>query len=283
MSTTDTVVMAPNRAKSGLHVEAFGLTNRGRVRESNEDQFLVATLSRALAVEHTSMPDPHTGPSDEDARLLVVADGMGGHQGGERASALAIDLVEKFVLNTFRNCGGRQDVLKEFHEALRRTDAQVCREASRNPDLWGMGTTLTLAYIHQDELFVVHVGDSRCYLFRDHDLHRITHDHTLVQEMVRRGALRAEDAERHQWRHVITNVVGGTKPGVQPEVHRIHLESGDAVLLCSDGLTDMVTDDDIAAALREEHDPQRVCERLVAQANEHGGQDNITVVVGRFD
>jgi protein phosphatase len=254
-----------------LRMRVFGLTDRGLVRSGNEDQFLVTTLSRG----------------DEQDQLLLVADGMGGHRGGEHASAMAVELIEQFVQNAFEHSQARgadgEVVLHKFNEALRRTDAQVCRLASLRPELWGMGTTVTLAYIIRGEAFIAHVGDSRCYLFRDSELHRLTHDHTLVQELISQGTIRPEDAAKHQWRHVITNVVGGTKAGVQPEMHKLHLEAGDLLLLCSDGLNEMLSDEEIAAVLHHDDDPRRLCETLVSQANQRGGKDNVTVVVARFE
>jgi serine/threonine protein phosphatase PrpC len=146
-----------------------------------------------------------------------------------------------------------------------------------------MGTTLTLAYSLNEELFVAHVGDSRCYLCRHGILYRLTRDHTLVEEMVSRGALSAEEAEKHHWRHVITNAVGGSDPKVKVEVHKVHLEAGDAVLLCSDGLTNMLSDEKMARILEAEVDPEQACRQLVAQANEAGGEDNITVILARYE
>jgi PPM family protein phosphatase len=146
-----------------------------------------------------------------------------------------------------------------------------------------MGTTLTLAYSLNNLLFVAHVGDSRCYLCRQGILYRLTRDHTLVQDMVRVGSLPAEDADQHRLRHVITNVVGGDSAEVKVEVHKVQLEAEDAVLLCSDGLTNMLADEEIAGILQAEVDPERACRRLVGRANEEGGQDNITVMLARYE
>jgi PPM family protein phosphatase len=146
-----------------------------------------------------------------------------------------------------------------------------------------MGTTVTLAYSFGSRLFLVHVGDSRCYLFRARQLHRLTHDHTLVEEMIDRGELQPEEAAHHRLRHVITNVVGGHEPGVHVECHRLDLEPDDALLLCSDGLTEMIPDTRIAAVLEAEHEPRTACQRLVAEANDLGGRDNITIIVARFE
>jgi protein phosphatase len=145
-----------------------------------------------------------------------------------------------------------------------------------------MGTTLTLAYTLNDVLFVAHVGDSRCYLSRAGVLHRLTRDHTLVEAMVRQGSLSAEEAAQHRWRHVITNVVGGDTAEVKVEVHKVHLEDRDRMLLCSDGLTDMLSEEEIKQILYTEAEPEQACRRLVTRANEAGGRDNITAVVTHF-
>jgi PPM family protein phosphatase len=267
---------------------SFGLTDAGKVRPSNQDQFLIAVLRKALQVQRTSLPAPKVQYSSDQSHLFLVADGMGGHAGGEQASALAIDSVEAFILDTFQWFahfkGTEEDkVLVDFQKALGQANARLLAEAAGRPELHGMGTTLTLAYNLNDTLFVAHVGDSRCYLFRNGLLHRLTRDHTLVDEMVRRGALSADEAAHHQWRHVITNAVGQDSAGIKVEVHRVHLEAGDAVLLCSDGLTNMVPDEEIARLLRAEADPEQACKQLVARANEQGGRDNITVIVARFE
>src|SRR5262249_15442548 len=219
--------------------------------------------------------------------LFVVADGMGGHAGGEKASALAIDSVESFILETFKwfaqfKPREEDQVMADFQSALARANARILAEAAERPELSGMGTTLTLAYSLNDVLFVAHVGDSRCYLSRNGTLDRLTSDHTLVREMVRVGALPAEKAAKHRLRHVITNVVGGNDPDVRVELHKVQLAAGDTMLLCSDGLTEMLPEDEIARILQKEIDPERCCRQLVARANEAGGRDNITVVVTQF-
>jgi serine/threonine protein phosphatase PrpC len=271
-----------------LAVRTFGLTDRGRVRPKNEDQFLIAELTKAMRVQYASLPQPKTQYAEECGHLYIVADGMGGHQAGETASALAVETIEAFALNTLRwffrlKAAEEQNALKEFQTALQKADARICHEAALHPELAGMGTTVTLAYSLGSRLFLVHVGDSRCYLLRRKELHRLTHDHTLVEEMVRRGHLRPEEAAHHRFRHVVTNAVGGHEPGVRVECHRIELEPDDALLLCSDGLTEMVPDDRIATILQNEREPRTACQRLLAEANEQGGKDNITVVVARFE
>ncbi len=285
-SDFDTVDL-PANPQPPLDIRAFGLTDRGQVRSSNEDQFLVASLVKSLQIKQTSLPQPATRRSSDCCYLFVVADGMGGHAAGEEASALAIESVEQYVLDAlkwFACCRPSDEdrVLADFQKALGIAHQRVRSEASERPELRGMGTTLTLAYSLNDELYVAHVGDSRCYLLRGGHLYRLTQDHSLVEEMIRRGLLSSEEAASHRWRHVITSTVGGDSANVRVDVHKLHLEAGDVLLLCSDGLTEMVSEEEIAKVLFEVENPEVACYQLVAQANEAGGRDNITVVVARY-
>jgi protein phosphatase len=271
-----------------LVMQSYGLSDTGRQRSNNEDHFLVAELAKALRVRHSNLLPAQTQYSGERGYLLIVADGMGGHQAGDQASAVAVETIDEFVLNTFKwffhlKGPDEENVLTSFQNALHQADARILEMAARHPALYGMGTTLTMAYCVGNEAFIAHVGDSRCYLFRDGRLQLWTRDHTLVAEMVRRGGLAPEDAARHRLRHVILNAVGGNTPGMDIEIHRFDLHPGDTLLLCTDGLTEMVPDDRIAKALAASDDLRTVCERLVAAANEAGGKDNITVIVARFD
>jgi protein phosphatase len=271
-----------------LAVRGFGATDRGRVRPRNEDQFLIARMLKSLCVQQSSLPQPETRWGDECGHLFIVADGMGGHRAGEQASALAVQTLGDFVLNACKwffhlHDPEGQNVLREFQEALRWTDRRVWEESMRRPELFGMGTTLTIAYAIGGDLFVAHAGDSRCYLMRGDDLMQLTHDHTLAEELVRNGGLTPEEAVGHRLRHVITNAVGGTEQGVRAELHKLELDPGDVLLLCSDGVTGELSDDRIKAILREAHEPETACKWLLAEAREHGGRDNITAVVARFD
>jgi len=271
-----------------LAVAAFGITDKGRVRPSNEDQFLSAELTKAMRIWQTSLPEPMTQFGVERGHLFLVADGMGGHRAGEQASALAVVAIEQFTLNTFKwffdsNGPEAQRVLTQFQTALRQADARILEASMDDPELRGMGTTLTMAFQLDAQLCVVHVGDSRAYLYADSELYQLTHDDTLMAEMVRRGALQPDQVAQHRLRHVITNVVGGNEAVVNVEAHALEVRAGDRLLLCSDGLTEMMTDDAIAAVLSAEMDPEAACTKLVAQANEAGGRDNITVLIVRFD
>lgn len=268
-------------------VRSFGLTDPGKVRPSNEDHFVIMELARTMRVHQSSIPQAKAQYSSHRGHILLVADGMGGHHAGQVASSLSVVTIEGFLLNTLNRffnlqAPEEQNVMREFQSALLQADAKLFEESARHPEMIGMGTTLTMAFAVDWKLFVAHAGDSRCYLFSRNELHQLTHDHTLVAEMVRLGAMSAKDASRHPYRHVVTNVLGGNEPGVQVELHKLDLEPDDVLLLCSDGLTEMVGNDRIAAIFQEEQEPQKICERLVADANEKGGKDNITVIVGAF-
>lgn len=270
-----------------LTVQSFGATDPGRVRSSNEDQFVIATLMGALWIEGSSVPQPNVHYGNDRGHVFIVADGVGGSNAGERASALAVGAVEGFLLHALRwllalDASAEASVLNDFKAAIREADACVYAAAAANPGLRGMGTTLTLAYSAGADLFVAHAGDSRCYLSRGGALHQLTHDDTLVQELVEKGVVQPADAPNHSLRHMITNVVGGKTPGVHAEVHRLTLEPGDQVVLCTDGLTNTLSSDSIEAVIERGLDPKQACAELIRLANDEGGEDNITVVVARY-
>jgi len=269
-------------------LESYGRSDRGRVRESNEDCFVVAELTRRLRVRHTNLPQSRANYSGHRGYAFLVADGVGGNEAGEVASGLTVRTVEDYLLNTLKRfsnlqAGEEPAALQDLQAALFRADARIFEEMARHPEWWGMGTTLTLAFAVNWRLFVAHAGDSRCYLHSGGRLQQLTEDHTVTAEMVRCGILPPERQARHPYRHVVTNLLGGTETGVRVELHSLDLHNGDVILLCSDGLTEMLSDDRIAGILREESEPRGACERLVAEANAAGGQDNVTAIVARVN
>jgi protein phosphatase len=286
-----TLLDAPPLPAAPVHslvVRAFGLTDPGRVRPKNEDHFLVADLSRMLHVRQTSLPQATTQQGRSRGHVLLVADGMGGHNAGEVASALSVETVEAFVVELLRRFSNLQaddenGVIHDLREAVRQADARIFEEAREHPEFRGMGTTLTVAFASGRRVFLFHAGDSRCYHLRGGSLQQVTEDHTLVAELVHSGAISPEQARHHPHRHIVTNVLGGDKAGVRVDVQRGTLEPGDVLLICSDGLTDMLDDGRLASVLTSEADPESACRRLVAEANEAGGRDNITAIVARFD
>ncbi len=221
-------------------------TDVGRVREGNEDAYLV----------------------DDAMGLLAVADGMGGHRAGEVASVTALEALRAAITS------GRP-----LRESIEDANDAVFTKSLTDTNLRGMGTTLTAGtLVAGDTVLIGHVGDSRAYLLHDGELRQVTEDHSLVEELVREGRLTADEAAVHPQRSIITRALG-VDASVEVDVYPVELVPGDRILLCSDGLTGMVQPDDIAAALRRESDPGRAATQLVDAANAAGGEDNITVVV----
>jgi protein phosphatase len=270
-------------------MECHGLSDNGRVRKANEDQFLIADLNKSMRIHQTSLgiEDQTRLFGGSQGKILLVADGVGGHAGGDRASTLAVDAVTTYLLNNMRwffrlHEDPQDDFLDDLKAALERCQERVSAEAEAVPDRRGMGTTLTVAYVVWPRLYVVHVGDSRCYQFRGSELRQITEDHTVAQQYVDSGVLDANEAETSPWSNVLWNVVGGTSDELAPHVHKSELQLGDSLLLCTDGLNKHVSDEQIAQLLEDDMSAEQTCIRLVDTANEAGGTDNITVVVARF-
>jgi protein phosphatase len=213
---------------------------------------------------------------------------MGGQAAGERASSLAVQTLTRYTLNTmpwfFRlDPRHEDDLCDELTEALERCQAAVQADSADRPDLQGMGTTLTMAYVLWPRLYLVHAGDSRCYLLRGGVLKQLTTDHSLAQRLVDQGTLTTEEAERSGWAHVLSKAVGGDdSTRLNPDVYKSTLRGGDTLLLCTDGLTKHVPEDAVARELASTRPAEQVCRALVDAANEAGGSDNTSVVVARF-
>ncbi len=271
----------------GVAFDCFGLTDRGRVRERNEDQFLLADLTKSLKVRATSVPEDISGAlgGKEHGKLFLVADGMGGQAGGDIASSVATETVARYVLHTmpwfFRLRDGEEDDL----ETQLRAALHACREevaaVGRASGYTDMGTTLTLGYLMWPRLYVVHVGDSRAYLFRDGEARQLTTDHTVAQRMVEKGLLSPEQAAQSRWGHALVRCVSAGTPEPDVDVRKVKLQTGDVLLFCTDGLSKYLEPDAIAAALGKGGSAADTARELVAAANAAGGSDNVTVVVVR--
>jgi protein phosphatase len=268
-----------------VRVDVSGLSHPGKVRTRNEDHFIVMRIGRYLETLLTTLPAGEVPErADEAGYALVVADGMGGHADGELASRMAISGLVKLVLAMpdwiFRlDASVAGDASRRSKRRVRRLNSLLIEHGRRVEKSRGMGTTLTAARIMGDDLHVVHVGDSRAYLLRDSRLHRLTRDHTFVQLLVDSGQLSPEEGARSSARHMLVNALGGFNPDVEVDVDQMKLASGDRLLLCSDGLTDLVDDDAIREVLVERRAPAEACRRLIDLALANGGRDNITVIV----
>lgn len=270
---------------AGEGIDACGKTDIGKSRSINEDQFLIASLMKLVQVEQTSLPALRTQfTSPAGAALLMVADGVGGQQAGEKASETALDTVARYVAQALRcfytvDESVEERFIAELRQAVMRTHEAVCRDASEHPDREGMATTLTLVKVVNRRAYVVQVGDSRCYLQRGNELTQITRDQTLAQDLVDQGVMSEATAEHSPFSHVLSSAIGGT---AYPEVTTLDLRTGDQLLLCTDGLNKHVSDDQIGTQLASTDTAHQACERLVQLALDGGGSDNVTVVVARF-
>jgi protein phosphatase len=275
-------------SSSQVRLDVTGLSHRGLVRPNNEDQFLVTRLTRSMETMVSSLGSADVpARADEVNYVMLVADGMGGHAGGEVASRMAIsELVNLALLLPdwiFRmNERSRPELEWRARQLLRQVNALVTDRGARDPALRGMGTTLTAARSLGRDLMIVHVGDSRAYLFRNGRLHRLTRDHTFAQWLLDSGQLAADEAQSSKLRHVLTNVVGGSDDDEEVDIDVLQLDDGDRVLLCSDGLTDGLDDETIAGTLSAAGSSNEACRRLMQLALDRGGRDNITVIVGAY-
>ncbi|HET7150481.1 MAG TPA: Stp1/IreP family PP2C-type Ser/Thr phosphatase [Candidatus Acidoferrum sp.] len=251
-----------------MRIASGGVTDVGRVRTNNEDCFRIIT----------------------PLNLFVLADGMGGEAHGEIASAMAVETVVKHCLDAEANPAAKvmgkvepnwSADTKRLSTALHLANRNIFKSAEEHPEQHGMGATLTAAWINRAKLSIAHVGDSRAYLLRAGSLLQLTRDHSLVAEQVRRGMLTVAEAEESEMQSVLLRALGA-QADIEVDAEEHILFPRDVLLLCSDGLTRMVTEPEIAGILQAETDPVRAAEELVALANERGGPDNITVVIVRM-
>jgi serine/threonine protein phosphatase PrpC len=277
-----------NTFSSLIQVDVSALSHTGHRRANNEDHFLVARVGRSLETLTTSLSPADVPTHTEEVNyVMVVADGMGGHAAGEVASRLAISTLIGLALEMpdwiLRvDEGYAREIAQRSQTRVRKVGKMLVEQGQRDPTLKGMGTTLTSARSLGRDLVITHVGDSRAYLLRARQLHRLTRDHTYAQLLVDIGELAPSDVASSRHRHVLTNALGGSTEDVQVDTDRIPLADGDRVLLCSDGLTDLVDDDMITRTLSSATNAREACERLVQQALDSGGRDNVTVIVAVY-
>ncbi|HEV2718786.1 MAG TPA: Stp1/IreP family PP2C-type Ser/Thr phosphatase [Thermoanaerobaculia bacterium] len=248
-----------------MEIKSHGATHVGKQRQHNEDAFLVA----------------------DEAKLYLVADGMGGHAAGEIASRIAVDSISEFILHTKEDDGTWPHAYDEQYKrstnrlmaAVKLANTRVLEAMRKDARLRGMGTTVVACLADDDTMSVAHVGDSRAYLVRDGQLSRLTNDHSWVFEQVQAGMLTEEEAEKHPLRNVITRALGGAL-SVIPDASEVASKPGDVYLLCSDGLTGMLPEEEILRVVNENKDDlERACQELIDRANERGGLDNVTAIL----
>lgn len=276
-------------------VDAYGLTDVGKKRERNEDQFLISDLSKSMLIHQSSLPesDHQRLFTPSQGKLFIVADGMGGHGAGAVASSLAVYTIASYVLNLMPwflrlDESHEDDLRQELGTALEKCHKNVLSLAQESDKHKKMGTTLTMAYVIWPRLYVVHAGDSRCYLYRAPKLEQITKDQTVAEQMMEKHLLEPEEAEESRWSNVLWNAVGGGSEEISPEVYNAQLQKGDLLLLSTDGLTKHLSDETIVETLTRpltgpRESAQVKAQKLVDLANHEGGSDNITVVLAQFN
>ena len=276
----------PGRKPRDDELDLFGVTHPGKVRAENQDHFLVCTVHQQVVIHGTSLPDSDGLPlrGERLATMMLVADGVGGGKGGRDASRLAVETITRYVSSTMRcfHSEGRR-AEKEFLDALRaaalEAHAAVRAEAAGLTEGSGMATTLTLALFVWPQMYVMQVGDSRCYYYLDGLLRQVTRDQTLAQALADRGVVPADELADSPYRNVLASAIGGREAA--PEVTCLDLNRRAVALLCSDGLTKHVSDPEIAEQVRGMESSEQLCRTLLELALERGGSDNITVLVAR--
>jgi serine/threonine protein phosphatase PrpC len=253
-----------------VRIVSGGVSDVGRVRSNNEDCFRIL----------------------EPEQLFILSDGMGGEAHGEVASALAVETIVKCCTGKTEDSAstwpdtaahaGWSEKTKRLENAVHRANQIIYEASEKNPEQHGMGATLTAIWVDGNKLSVAHVGDSRAYLLRGGALQQLTSDHSLVAEQVRRGMITAQEAEQSEMQSVLLRALGA-QPEIAVDAEEQPLFAQDILLLCSDGLTRMVTEPEIAGALQAETNPEKAAKKLVALANESGGADNVTVIVVRLE
>jgi protein phosphatase len=241
-------------------MKAAAGTDPGRVRSSNEDSVF----------------------ADPEAGILIVADGMGGHAAGEVASELAVRTISQVLEEGLPpGAADTQEVIRLLRQSIDQANLAIQARAAQDRALRGMGTTVAIVVSRGEQLCVGHVGDSRVYLIAAGQLQRLTQDHSLVSQMVRAGQITPEQARTHHLRNVITRSLG-FDTSAQPDLQVLRWAPGDCLVLCSDGLTNMLADEEIAGTVQEgTADLAATCGRLIALANERGGTDNVSVIVAQ--
>jgi protein phosphatase len=280
--------LGPETGSARVQVDIAAQSHQGLVRSANEDHYLVMRLGRTLETLLTSLPPDRVPVRAEEVRYgLLVADGMGGAAAGEMASRLALSTLVGLILHTpdwilSVDAQDTERVIQRLADHYRRIHTALLNEGLDDPNLAGMGTTMTAVGSLGASAVIGHIGDSRAYLFRGGKLHQLTRDHTWVQTLVDVGQISVEEAARHPLRHVLIRSLGGREHNFEGDFQRSWLADGDQILLCTDGLTNMVDDDVIATLLGGAATSSAACQALVAAALDRGGKDNVTVALARY-
>jgi protein phosphatase len=268
-------------------LDLYGMTHPGLVREENQDHFLLCTVHPQVVIHGTSLPEPDSLAlrGQRLATIMLVADGVAGSAAGSRASRIATEAVTRYIATSLRSyhaagSAGESELLTALRATAIEAHEAVRAEATTDPEVQDMATTLSLGVVIWPWLYVVQVGDSRVYVYAGGKLQQITRDQTIAQELVDQGILSPESAHESPLSHVLSSAIGASE--AVPEITRVDVrERGSVVLVCTDGLTKHVTDAEIEKQLASMRSSEQVSQDLLQLALDRGGSDNITLVVGR--
>lgn len=273
---------------ASIQIECGAASKCGGRKPQNEDCFLVARADRKLQVILSNVPEGNSpGGESETVYAMLVADGIGGAPAGTVASRTAIRVLLDLLKDTpdwimQLNEESAPRILERTAMRFRQIEDAFIEQTRVNPRLTGMGTTLTAACIYGPNAVVSHVGHSRAYLFRDGRLQQLTGEHTMAQALVKAGAIQEEDAKTHPFRRTLTKAISTKRGNAQAEIHIIPLEDGDQLLLCTDGLSEVISDSRIAEFLSKPGAASETCKELVDLALAEGGRDDVTVTLARY-
>lgn len=241
-------------------MKACGLTDNGLSRENNQDSLFVS--------DKVNLP------------LFIVADGMGGHNAGEIASNIAVETIKDMFINNIDILKFKENIIKTIKDSVLEANKKIYFKSLCTPECSGMGTTLTMSYIDDTEIYIGHIGDSRAYIIKNSQIQQITEDDSLVNELIKNGSITKEEAKTHPQRNVITKALG-TSIDIEVNIQTIEYKSGDILIICSDGLSNMVKENSMLGIIESE-DVSVACEKLIELAKENGGSDNITLIIIKF-
>lgn len=250
-----------NNQNWGDIMNVCGLTDNGLSRENNQDSLFVSDIF--------------------DLPLYIVADGMGGHNAGEIASGIAVETIKDVFLNNKESLELKENIIKTIKDSISEANKRIFFKALGSPECSGMGTTLTMCYIYDKEIYIGHIGDSRAYFIKDSNIEQVTEDDSLVNELIKNGSITAEEAKTHPQRNVITKALG-TSIDIEVDIYTMGYEEGDILIICSDGLSNMVKEKNVLNIIESEDNVNLACQGLIDLAKKNGGSDNITLIIVKF-
>ncbi|MGE4282620.1 MAG: Stp1/IreP family PP2C-type Ser/Thr phosphatase [Clostridia bacterium] len=245
-----------------MRIGAF--TDKGKARDINEDCFFVSEFNL-----------------EDVFGYCIVADGMGGHNAGEIASSLAIEEIKKYIKDFYHPDMTDQQVIGIMNDSMSRANKTIYDKSLENQSYNGMGTTAIACIIYDKKIYIAHVGDSRAYLIHESSISQITTDHSMIEELINSGSITREEAQNHPQKNIITRALGGEE-NIPVDIHIQEYSEGDMIIMCTDGLSNMLTDLEILSVLKCRNHLQSAVEELISIANDRGGLDNITVVALEF-